>query len=307
MVDGVQRYGYSGGNPVKRLDGNGYLGGTEEQYDRYAAAMAELARESTREMRNVPKLDSKGEQVTTLVLGGAGYESGSATYMPDIAEAIRQSGVKGVAYLPISHPQPMIQQAANVSSVLRFRDAPVPADDGSTGTLFPAILHRVRSAFSPAASERNIVGYSYGTVVGAQAAIAMANDGMRVDNLILVGSPIEPTSDLARNLETHPNIGRVVWLDIAGDPLSGGIDPWRAVTDNGRHFVFAGADDDDTPDPHQAQLGAIVGHIFRDGPAVGRFTVPPEWIDSQEEFLRSQPLFESDATDYVPPTQKSPR
>jgi RHS repeat-associated protein len=66
----------------------------------------------------------------------------------------------------------------------------------------------------------NLAGYSYGSVVQAQAALRLADGGQIIDNLILIGSPISDKSDLMKDLKGNKNIKNVIRYDIKGDLLS---------------------------------------------------------------------------------------
>ncbi|TWI95983.1 RHS repeat-associated protein [Mucilaginibacter frigoritolerans] len=66
----------------------------------------------------------------------------------------------------------------------------------------------------------NMVGYSYGSVLQAQAAIKLANSGQVIDNLVLIGSPISDKSDLYNDLTSNKNIKNVIRYDIKGDAIS---------------------------------------------------------------------------------------
>ena len=101
--------------------------------------------------------------------------------------------------------------------------------------------------------QRNLGGYSYGSVVQAQAALKLANDGTFVDNLILIGSPISSDSDLYKQISENKNIGNIIRFDIPGDKLSNPKDILDFIngglqnsSDNGPHFNLArpGADVD---------------------------------------------------------------
>ena len=92
----------------------------------------------------------------------------------------------------------------------------------------------------------NLGGYSYGSVLQAQTALKLANDGTFVDNLILIGSPVSSDSDLYKQLSENENIGNIIRVDIEGDLLSdpqgimdyirGGV---QNVGDGGPHFDLA--------------------------------------------------------------------
>jgi len=66
----------------------------------------------------------------------------------------------------------------------------------------------------------NLTGYSYGSVLQAHVALRLADKGLKVDNLILVGSPISTDSDLFKELSNNKNIGQVIRHDIKNDKLS---------------------------------------------------------------------------------------
>ena len=66
----------------------------------------------------------------------------------------------------------------------------------------------------------NLSGYSYGSVLQANVALRLADMGIKVDNLILIGSPISDKSELYNALTNNKNIGKVVRQDIKGDLLS---------------------------------------------------------------------------------------
>ncbi|MFT7879527.1 MAG: alpha/beta hydrolase [Sulfurimonas sp.] len=92
----------------------------------------------------------------------------------------------------------------------------------------------------------NLVGYSYGSVMQAQAALKLAKNGVSVDNLVLVGSPISSDSDLYKELSSNKNIKNIIRYDIKGDKLSNPksfseyISGARENTsDSGHHFDLA--------------------------------------------------------------------
>lgn len=99
----------------------------------------------------------------------------------------------------------------------------------------------------------NLAGYSYGSVLQAQVALRLANDGQYIDNLILIGSPIADDSDLMAQLQGNENIGNVLRVDIEGDLLSNPSDILEFIQggiqngpesaggegDNGPHFDLA--------------------------------------------------------------------
>jgi thioesterase domain-containing protein len=71
--------------------------------------------------------------------------------------------------------------------------------------------------------QMNLTGYSYGSVLQAHVAIALADKGVKVDNLSLIGSPIPDDSDLMKTLNEYKDsgkIGGIQRLDIEGDGFS---------------------------------------------------------------------------------------
>lgn len=69
----------------------------------------------------------------------------------------------------------------------------------------------------------NLAGYSYGSVLQAHVAIALADKGVKVDNLSLIGSPIPDDSDLMGTLKEYQEagkIGGIQRIDIEGDNFS---------------------------------------------------------------------------------------
>lgn len=91
----------------------------------------------------------------------------------------------------------------------------------------------------------NFAGYSYGSVLQAHAALGLADQGQKIDNLILIGSPISSDSELYNELTNNENIGNVIRVDIDNDFFSDpeGMKFLRGVFQNlgidGAHFDLA--------------------------------------------------------------------
>jgi hypothetical protein len=62
---------------------------------------------------------------------------------------------------------------------------------------------------------------SSGSVLMAQAALGLANEGQKIDNLVLIGSSISVDSDLYKELTSNSNIKRVVLISVVGDNIAG--------------------------------------------------------------------------------------
>jgi pimeloyl-ACP methyl ester carboxylesterase len=95
----------------------------------------------------------------------------------------------------------------------------------------------------------NLMGYSYGATLAAQQALYDAKAGIKVDNLVLLGAPIN--ADLLKAVQSNPNIGNVITKNINWDPIKAGrSDGWYAIAApvvavqmflGVGHFKYAGA------------------------------------------------------------------
>lgn len=76
---------------------------------------------------------------------------------------------------------------------------------------------------SDAASQFNLIGYSYGSLLAAQTANWYAKQAHVVDHLVLIGSPID--AEFLMHLRHAGSIRKVVVVDLAdfGDPIHAGI------------------------------------------------------------------------------------
>jgi pimeloyl-ACP methyl ester carboxylesterase len=70
--------------------------------------------------------------------------------------------------------------------------------------------------------QNNYIGYSYGSLLAAHTALYWANQGRVIDNLALIGSPID--AGFLRALRSNPNIRNVLFYDLRllGDPIYAG-------------------------------------------------------------------------------------
>ena len=71
--------------------------------------------------------------------------------------------------------------------------------------------------------QTNYIGYSYGSLLAAQTAMYYANQGQVIDNLVLIGSPID--ADFLNKLKSNKNIKNVIVKDLGfnGDPIYAGM------------------------------------------------------------------------------------
>jgi len=99
-------------------------------------------------------------------------------------------------------------------------DTGVRARHGSIETAYGQIKENLEEHGLEEGEQLNLVGYSFGSVLQAQVALKLADEGTYIDNLVLIGSPISDDSDLFKELNGNKNIGKVTRVDIKGDLLS---------------------------------------------------------------------------------------
>ena len=75
----------------------------------------------------------------------------------------------------------------------------------------------------PQSGQFNLIGYSWGAVIAARTALFHARQGVQVDNLVLIGAPINKSLRDAAN--SHPKILKTHIMDLnaAGDPIYAGM------------------------------------------------------------------------------------
>lgn|GEM_PF-6569826 len=140
----------------------------------------------------------------TTFFGGAGMEG---EYINDMVEAMKEAGIKNARAADKElWSKGIIKDAMNARSERKRDDEPSDLSRmGKEGKQF------------------NLVGYSYGGLQAAQAAADHADEGGYVDNLVLVGTPIDKT--FLAKLQSHPDIGGVRVIDLTkhGDPIKAGM------------------------------------------------------------------------------------
>lgn len=148
----------------------------------------------------------------TLYWGGAGLDG---DYLAPQLEAFKAAGISH-CYVgrtnsgTVQHPgfPGTFIDAVRSGLVVRFRD-----DDEWT----------ISSGMTAEATQFNLIGYSYGSLLAAQTAWSYARNGHMIDHLVLVGSPID--GDFLKDLKDHRNIGKVTVIDLTehGDPIYAGM------------------------------------------------------------------------------------
>ncbi len=207
-------------------------------------------------------IDPDGKRV--FFVGGANNDSDGWNYISRWGNAFANSGIQGFSRLNVSRGK-----ASDIMFTNNYRHSGIEsyssANHNYVGGLNPSFESRTRPInnevindavqqirtnldINPlsAGEQLNLGGYSYGSVVQAQAALKIANEGTFVDNLILIGSPISTKSDLYKQLTENKNIGNVIRFDIPGDKLSNPKDILQFIrgglqnrNNDGPHFDLA--------------------------------------------------------------------
>lgn len=105
----------------------------------------------------------------------------------------------------------------------------------------------------PVAGQFNIIGYSWGGVIAARTALFHARKGFTINNLVLIGAPIN--ASLRNAASQHPNITNTHIIDLStqGDPIYAGMTDkeivdssavlGRQMLDGSGHFYYSGDSD----------------------------------------------------------------
>lgn len=148
----------------------------------------------------------------TIYWGGAGLDG---AYIADQLAALQEAGISHVyrGVRTYGMPVDFVRSALTV----RYRDSPVDED------------WQIAEMENNPASQFNMIGYSYGSLLAAQTAHFYAHSGHIVDHLVLVASPID--LDFLESLRKQRNIRRVVVRNLLeyGDPIFAGISQLKLV------------------------------------------------------------------------------
>jgi hypothetical protein len=148
----------------------------------------------------------------TLYWGGAGLDG---DYITPTLTAFRNAGIKNISV-----------GLTNTAT----RD--VPKKIGIVGTFVDAIRAGLIIRYEDDSDwtistgmsngeQFNLIGYSYGSLLAAQTANFYAKNGITVNNLVLIASPID--ADFLKHLKNSKNIKKVTVLNIKGDDIYAGI------------------------------------------------------------------------------------
>ena len=187
----------------------------------------------------ITRVDPRGTE--TVFIGGAG-DRGS--YKSDFVRAFNEAGISNTRG---SNP--------SVTTGGRLPGGFIPdallgvpmlnQDLGENLALYDPALGRTSND-----PQFNLVGYSWGAVIAAHQAIAMAQRGECVNNLVLIGAPINQS--LKDRLDATSGIGNIIYKNLSdqGDPIYPGISDhglaastpelMAQMLQNSGHFYYSG-------------------------------------------------------------------
>ena len=150
-------------------------------------------------------------------IGGGGV---GGPYLDSFRKAFQDAGIQNVR-VPnqgggLSTLPRVLVDAASVPAINDLRFAKSLVDS-------PSVKAAAAHSRSLGDEQYNLGGYSYGAAGAAANAYAIAQNGGKVDNLVLLGAPIN--QDLYEAVKTHPNIKNVITMDLGaqGDPIHAGM------------------------------------------------------------------------------------
>lgn len=241
----------------------------------------------------VNAVDPDGKRV--FFVGGAGNDQIGWNYTAKWQRAFEQGGIQGFTRINASHdnPEDLRSGQSPVGDILftaSHRNSafePVPGShfmedryiqDDQIDNAVDQIQENVKANPLADGEQFNLAGYSYGSVLQAHVALRLANSGQKIDNLILVGSPISEKSGLYRQLMNNKNIGKIHRIDIEKDLLSNPKDILEFIqggrqnadpnnTGEGPHFDFArpGQGEGDNNDTYKRLQQIVVEWLKQQG------------------------------------------
>ncbi|MFC0250764.1 hypothetical protein [Massilia consociata] len=142
----------------------------------------------------------------TIYWGGAGL---NGSYISDQLTALQEAGIKHVYRGTRTYTMAVDSLRSGFS--IRYRGSPIDED------------WHIGGMDDNPASQFNMIGYSYGSLLAAQTAHFYAHNGHIVDHLILIGSPID--IKFLQALEKQKNIKKIIVKNLKehGDPIFAGI------------------------------------------------------------------------------------
>jgi hypothetical protein len=186
----------------------------------------------------------KGGEFTFI--GGAGVQG---EYLEGFEQAFKDIGFKGVKVVNAGKSgDGLMGLAADVASVTSIND--LEFANSLIGSRVINFAARYSLDLHYRGEQYNLGGYSYGSAAAASIAYAIAQSGGYVDNLVLVGAPIN--KDLYYAVSNNPRIANVINVDLSfrGDPIRAGMSDLSIVSTlptlldqmpkNQGHFYYSG-------------------------------------------------------------------
>jgi RHS repeat-associated protein len=189
----------------------------------------------------INKVDPLG--LYTVYWGGAGLDG---PYIEDQISQLMNAGLTNIRRGTGSGGSPPFGMLLDANAVINLRSYPP-----RYGYITPIAPYapRPRTQKLVCDEQTNYIGYSYGALLAAHTAMHYASQGNIIDNVVLVGAPID--ASFLRALENHTNINNVIVINLRehGDPIYAGMSEFELLrsipnlasdvgTDRG-HFYYS--------------------------------------------------------------------
>ncbi len=216
-------------NKKERRKGRGLSGDWRTVYQRNNGISSQLTSEDKKDISSIGSvnhvevaapaeqisriIDKRGDFDGTYFFGGAGL---TGNYIPDMVLALQEAGISDVHSVPREYWSGGTIADA-VFGVLALNEE-INLTQNQLNNLNEKFLSQ-----GDGKGQFNLIGYSYGSLVAAQISDTRVKKGGFVDNLVLIGSPIDKS--FLNSLNQNPNIGRVHVINLSeqGDLIYAGI------------------------------------------------------------------------------------
>lgn len=170
----------------------------------------------------INRIDPLGNE--SVFVGGAGD---NGEYKDDLVNILRDLGVENPrtsnppVTVGVADPDGnygLVNMLMDAMAVIGMNQDPINEGGISLIPYDPQL-----SPQHPNDQQYNLIGYSWGSVVVANQAIGEAAEGRTVDNLVLIGPPLNQS--MMDRLEATDGIGNISVINLTsqGDPLSAGM------------------------------------------------------------------------------------
>ena len=188
---------------------------------------------------------------------GAGHDEGNTGYIPRMLNIFEANGISntmdinshGGKFGDLRFTLGTYRQQPYYSSIPIIAGGPEVyfAEPDEPDQRITSAVNQIKSDIEnnplKEGEQFNLSGYSTGSVIMAQAALMLANEGHTIDNLVLIGSPITKGSKLYEELQGNENIKNIIRVDIDDDdvqtitPLT--LGRFLLMGDDHPHFKYA--------------------------------------------------------------------